>query len=185
MARRKKDPLRPLTAGERSWLERVSHSRAEPAGHVARARALLAVADGRSYTEAAALAGRRVGDTVAAWEARFNREGLAALAPGHGGGPPARYGAEERARILAEFRRPRDRERDGTATWSLATLRRALRGAPDGLPGVSIDTVARALRDGGLTWQRDRSWCETGVVLRKRKAGVAVVVDPDAAAKRT
>ena len=185
MTRRKKEPLRPLTADERGWLERVSRSRSEPEGHVARAKALLAVADGRSYTEAAALAGRRVGDTVAAWVARFNREGLVALEPGHGGGPPARYGAEERARILAEFRREPDREADGTATWSLATLRRALRGAPDGLPGVSIDTVARALRDSGLTWQRDRSWCETGVVLRKRKAGVVEVVDPDAAAKKT
>jgi transposase len=185
MTRRKKEPLRPLTADERGWLERVARSRAEPEGHVARAKAFLAVADGRSYTEAAALAGRRVGDTVSAWVARFNREGLAALEPGHGGGPPARYGAAERARVLAEFRRPPDRERDGTATWSLATLRRALRSAEDGLPGVSIDTIARALGDSGLSWQRDRSWCETGVVLRKRKAGVAQVVDPDAAAKKT
>src|SRR5205085_11526874 len=92
MTRRKKDPLRPLTAGERHWLERVGRSRAEPAGHVARAVALLAVADGRTYTEAAALAGRRVGDTVAAWGARFNREGLAALEPGPGGGAAPGYG---------------------------------------------------------------------------------------------
>jgi len=185
MTRRKKDPLRSITDEERRWLERISRSRAEPEGHVARAKALLAVADGRTYAEAAALAGRRVGDTVSAWVARFNREGLAAIEPGHGGGPPVRYGEAERARILREFRRPPDRERDGTATWSLATLRRALRGAPDGLPGVSIDTVSRALRDRGLSWQKDRSWCETGVVLRKRKAGVATVVDPDAAAKKS
>src|SRR5438552_1995096 len=104
MTRRKKEPLRPITEGERRWLERVSRSRAEPEGHVARAKALLAVADGRTYAEAAALAGRRVGDTVAAWVARFNREGLGALEPGHGGGPPVRYGEAERARILAEFR---------------------------------------------------------------------------------
>jgi transposase len=185
MTRRRKEPLRPITGEERRWLERISRSRAEPAGHVARAKALLAVADGRTYAEAATLAGRRVGDTVSSWVARFNREGLAALEPGHGGGPPVRYGEAERARVLAEFRRPRDRERDGAGTWSLSTLRRALRAAPDGLPGVSIDTIARVLRDSGLSWQRDRSWCETGVVLRKRKAGVVAVVDPDAAAKKS
>lgn len=185
MSRRRKDPLRPLTAEERRWLERISRSRAEPAGHVARAEALLAVADGRTYTEAAVLVGRRVGDTVAAWVARFNREGLGALEPGHGGGSPVRYGAAERARILAEVRRPPDRARDGTATWSVATLGRTLRRVEDGLPGVSDDTVWRVLRAVGLTWQQDRSWCETGVVLRKRKAGVVEVVDPDAAAKKS
>lgn len=185
MTRRRKDPLRPLTADERRWLEQVSRSRAEPEGHVARAKALLAVADGRTYTEAAALAGRRVGDTVAGWVARFNREGLAALAPGHGGGPPVRYGEAERARILAAFRRSPDRERDGTAIWSVATLGRALRRAADGLPGVSDDTIWRVLRAAGLRWQKDRSWCATGVVVRKRKAGVVAVVDPDAAAKKS
>jgi transposase len=143
------------------------------------------VADGHTYAEAAAVAGRRAGDTVAAWVARFNRAGLAALEPGHGGGPPVRYGAAARARILAEFRRPPGRERDGAATWSVSTLARALRRAEDGLPGVSADTVWRALRDAGLAWQADRSWCETGVVLRKRKAGVVEVVDPDAAAKKS
>ena len=57
---------------------------------VARAKALLAVADGASYSAAARLAGRRAGDAVGQLVARCNREGLAALAPGHGGGQPAR-----------------------------------------------------------------------------------------------
>jgi transposase len=185
MSRRQTDPLRPLSEEERHWLERVSRSRAEPEAHVARAKALLAVAGGRTYTEAAALAGRRVGDTVAKWVARFNREGLAALAPGHAGGPPLKYSEAERQRILDEFRRTPDREGDGTATWSVATLTRALQRAADGLPEVSADSVWRALRAAGFTWQAGRSWCETGVVLRKRKAGVVTVVDPDAAAKKT
>ena len=185
MTRRRKDPLRPLTEEERRWLERIGRSRAEPEGHVARAKAILAVAGGRTYTEAAALAGRRVGDTVAAWVARFNREGLAALAPGHGGGPPVRYGAAERGRILAEFGREPDREADGTATWSLATLQRALRSAEGGLPGVSTHTIGRALHGAGLSWQEGRSWCDTGTVLRKRKAGVVAVTDPDTMPKKT
>src|SRR5919197_4792935 len=143
MTRRRRDPLRPLMADERAWLARVSRSRAEPEGPVARARALLAVADGHTYAEAAAVAGRRAGDTVAAWVARFNRAGLAALEPGYGGGPPVRYGAAARARILAEFRRPPDRERDGAATWSVSTLARALRRGGGGAPGGRAGTGPR------------------------------------------
>jgi len=49
------------------------------------------------------------------------------VVPGHGGGAPVQYTAHEREQILAQARRPPDRERDGTATWSLSTLQRALR----------------------------------------------------------
>lgn len=116
MTRRQKDPLHPLSAEEREVLERISRAHSDPASHVARAKALLAVADGASYTEAAQAAGRRSGDAVAQLVSRFNQEGLAAIEPRHGGGPPIEYGLEERKRILAEFERQPDRERDGTAT---------------------------------------------------------------------
>ena len=112
---------------------------------MARARAVLAVANGQSYTMAAQLVGRRTGDTVARWVAGFNRDGLAAVLPRHGGGHRIRYGAVEQRRILAEVARPPDQARDGTATWSLTTLRAALRRAEDGLPGVSTYTIGRTL----------------------------------------
>lgn len=185
MSRRQKEPLRSLTSEEESVLEQLSRAQSQPASQVARAKALLAVAAGHSYTDAARRAGRRSGDAVGQLVARFNRAGLAALEPGHGGGPAPTYGAAERERILAEFRRTPDRERDGTASWSLATLQRALRTAPDGLPAVSIDTIWRVLREAGCTWQRSRSWCETGRALRHRKSGPVVVVDPDAEAKKS
>jgi transposase len=185
MSRRQTDPLRTLDAAERTALSRLGRSRSAPAAQVARARALLAVAEGRSYTTAAQLVGRRTGDTVARWVAGFNRGGLAALVPGHGGGHRVRYGAAEQRRILAEVARSPDRARDGTATWSLATLRDALRRAADGLPGVSTYTIGRTLHAVGYSWQKGRSWCDTGVVVRKRKHdGIVAVVDPDAAAKR-
>lgn len=185
MTRRQKDPLRPLTSEQRSFLVRISRSRADPAAHVARAKALLAVADGHSYTEAAKAAGRRSGDAVSKLVWRFNREGLAAIEPGHGGGPTPVYTAKERERILKEARRKPDQEKDGTATWSLSTLRRALRRAPDGLPMVSTYTIWRVLKEAGFEWQRTRSWCETGRAKRKRKSGEVVeVVDPDAEAKK-
>ena len=79
MTRRQKDRLRPLTDEERTVLIRISRAQSEPASHVARAKALLAVADGASYTEAARAAGRRSNDAVSQLVSRFNREGLAAI----------------------------------------------------------------------------------------------------------
>ncbi len=92
MTRRQKDPLRPLTDEERTVLIKISRAQSEPASHVARAKALLAVADGTSYTEAARVAGRRSNDAVSQLVSRFNREGLAAIEPGHGGGHKTIYG---------------------------------------------------------------------------------------------
>ncbi len=185
MTRRQKDPLRPLTAEEQAALERLSRSQTEPASHVARAKAILAVAVGQTYTAAAQAAGRRSGDAVAHLVTRFNQQGVAAIVPRHGGGPPLTYTVVERNRILAEARRRPDREADGTATWSLMTLRRALRAAPDGLPRVSTGTIRAVLIDAGWSWQRSRTWCETGTVQRKRKSGVVTVTDPDAEAKKS
>lgn len=186
MSRRKVDPLRPLSTEERTTLERVARAQAERADRVARARALLAVADGATYTAAAAVAGRRSGDGVAQLVARFNRCGLAALDRRYGGGPPVQYGAAERERILTEFRRSPDRAQDGTATWSLTTLQRALRQAPDGLPTVSTFTIFQTLHAAGYTVQANRSWCQTGTAQRKRKNGtVKTVTDPLATPKKS
>ena len=182
---RQKDPLRPLAAAERSGLEQIARAGSERADRVARAKALLAVADGKRFTEAAHVAGRRSGDAVAKLVVRFNKEGLAALAPQHGGGPAVIYDAMARERILREFHRTPDREQDGTATWSLTTLQRALRRAPDGLATVSTATILQTLWDAGYTWQQSRTWCHTGTVLRQRKAGPVTVTDPDATPKKT
>jgi len=184
MSRRKKDPLRPLTDDERRTLERISRAQSLPAAQVQRAKLLLAVADGMSYLEAAHSLGRRSNDAVSHLVSRFNHDGLAALESQHAGGPAIQYGPAERERILTEFRRAPDRERDGTATWSLTTLQHALRSAPDGLPKVSTFTILAVLHDAGFTWQRDRSWCETGSVVRLRKDGPHQVKDPDADAKK-
>ena len=181
---RQKDPLRPLSTSERRALEQLARSHSAPALSVDRARALLAVSDGCSYTDAAHLVGRSVGDSVAKWVARFNQVELAAVERQAGGRPPTQYGPEERDRILAEFRRPPDRERHGTATWSLNTLQRALRRAPDGLPRVSTYTIWAVLHDAGIAWQRDRTWCETGAAIRKRKRGEVKVHDADATPKK-
>src|SRR5438132_13825431 len=101
---RQKNPLRSLSASERRALEQLARSQSAPALSVARARALLAVSDGSSYTNAAFLVGRALGDSVATWVARFNQVGLAAVERQPGGRPPIQYGSEERDGILAELR---------------------------------------------------------------------------------
>jgi transposase len=185
MTRRRKDPLRTLTEEERSVLESIARARSEPASHVARAKIVLAVADGATYRVAALAAGRQSNDAVAQLVARFNVEGLAAIAPRHGQGRAPLYTAAQRERIVQEARRVPDRDRDGTATWTLSSLQRALRSAPDGLPNVSTYTIWAVLHEAGLTWQQSRTWCETGQVKRRRKSGVVTVKDPDAEAKKT
>jgi len=184
MTRRKKEPLRTLTEEERGWLERISRSHSEPATHVAHAKAILAVADGSSYTEAAQMAGRKSGDAVSQLVERFNREGLATIQPRHGGGPKVKYSAAERELVLATARRQPDPEKDGTKTWSLTTLQKALHNAPDGLSEISTERIWVILQESGFRWQRSRSWCETGQVARKRKRGVVTVTDPDATPKK-
>lgn len=185
MSRRRKDPLRPLSEEERSVLLEISRAQSEPAVHVARAKIVLAVADGKTYQTAALAAGRKSNDAVSKLISRFNKEGVSALEPHHGAGPVPVYGPEDRKRILSEFRRRPDRGADGTAIWSLSTLRRALRQAPDGLPRVSTYTIWKVLREAGISWQKDRTWCETGKVKRKRKSGVVEVQDPDAEPKKS
>ena len=184
MTRRWKDPLRTLTDEERKSLEQVGRATSAPAAVVMRAGALLAVADGCSYTEAARRVGRRSGDAVGELVTRFNQEGVAAVEPRHGGGPRVTYGTPERERILAEAQRTPDREQDGTATWSLTTLQRALRRAEDGLPQISTYTIWCVLHEADLSWQRDRSWCHTGLARRRRKHGEVDVHDPDATPKK-
>ena len=185
MTRRKRDPLRPLTKDEQRALVRLRWRRTAPAAEASRAAILLAVAGGADYQAAARAAGRRSGDAVARLVARFNAEGLDALRPRHRGGQPVRYDQRARRRILREARRKPTPQADGTAAWSLSTLKKALRAAADGLPNVSTYTLWQVLHEAGYTFQRSRSWCPTGRAVRTRKAGAVVVTDPDAEPKKS
>jgi transposase len=185
MTRRQIQPLRKLTKAERRELTTLSRSRAAPAAHASRAKLLLLVADGQSFQEAARSVGRKSGDAVARLVARFNDEGTKAVIPRHGGGRARVYDEQARDRILREAQRVPTPEQDGTATWSLGTLQKALREAADGLPRVSTYTLWQVLHEAGYRPQKGRTWCPTGTVLRKRKAGPVLVTDPDAVPKKS
>jgi transposase len=184
MSHRRAHPLRALSAAEHEELEQLSRSNSCPAEWVRRAKLILLVEEGQDYLVAARQMGRRNGDGVSALVERFNTEGLSALVPKHGGGPALKYGRAERDRIVQEVARTPERNKDGTATWSLTTLQRALRTAPDGLPTVSRDTIRTVLLEAGYSWQHSRTWCKTGQVIRQRKTGTVVVEDEDSDAKK-
>jgi transposase len=182
MATMQKQCVRPLTVAEQRELTRITRASSERLDRVRRAAALLAVASGQGFLPAARAAGLRSGTTVTNLVRRFNRAGLVALRIAAGRGRRPTYDAAARARIVATAQRPPDRRADGTATWSLSTLERALR--REGLPRLGATTIRRVLRDAGSSYQRTRTWCPTGTAQRKRTAGVVRVVDPRTEEKR-
>jgi len=182
MSSPQKEPLRSLTVQETHELQRLVKASSERVDTVRRAKALLALTDGQSFTQAAAQAGFKEADSVCKLVRRFHRTGLAALFIAAGCGRKATYSSEERQQILEELRSAPDREQDQSASWSLALLERALRRS--GLPAIGASTIRRVLHEAGYCFGRSRTWCQTGTAVRVRKAGVVTVHDPQAQEKQ-
>jgi hypothetical protein len=64
MSKMQKDPLRELTLQEEQALQKLAKSSSERMDVVKRAHALVAVRAGKSYTEAAEVAGYKSNDTI-------------------------------------------------------------------------------------------------------------------------
>ncbi len=182
MVPQQKECLRTLTAAERAALARVQQATSGRHDAVQRATALQAVAAGASFAAAARGAGDAGGSTVQALVKRFNARGRAAVAIAPGRGPQVIDDAATRAQVVALAQRPPDRKVDGTATWSLSTLERAVQ--REVFPAPKSRTIAQILRDAGSSYQKTRTWCPTGTAERKRKDGVVRVVDPQTEQKR-
>jgi transposase len=182
MTQTQKHPLRVLSEQEEQELQRLTKATSERLDVVCRAKALLFVAGGQSFTEAAHQAGLKSGDGVGKLVMRFNEHGLAALSVAAGRGRKCTYTSEERSLILQEVQRLPDREEDGTATWSLKTLERALR--KKGLPQLGASTIREVLHEAGYSFQQTRTWCRTGYALRKRKSGTVLVYDLETLEKK-
>jgi transposase len=148
---------------------------------VRRAKALLAIAAGKSRTAAAQEAGlSREG--VSQVIKRFNQRGLDSLSSAPGRGRKATSTSQQQARIIAEVQRQPDREQDQSATWSLMLLRQALRQTD--LPQIAAETIRQVLHEAGYSYQRTRSWVRTGSALRKRKSGTVTTYDPETPEKK-
>ncbi|MCA1599676.1 MAG: helix-turn-helix domain-containing protein [Chloroflexi bacterium] len=182
MGRRPQEPLRPLTTEEQEGLEVLIKAQSARRDQVRRATALQAVAQDHSYIRAAERAGYTDAESVSRLVRRFNRRGLGAVRIAAGRGRALTYGPAERGRVVATAQRAPDREEDGTATWSLSMLERALR--QGGLPRIGRTTIRRVLRAAGSSYQRTRTWCPTGTAVRRRKDGAVRVSDPETEKKR-
>lgn len=182
MSQKPKNPLRVLTEPEEQALQRLTKASSERLDVVKRARAIVAVQAGKTYTQAAQEAGYKSGDSISQLVGRFNQQGLAALQIAPGRGRKEIYTLEQRVSIVAEVHRTPDRKADGTATWSLKTLERALR--KQALPQVGATTIREVLHEAGYSFGKTRTWCPTGTALRKRQSGIVKVEDPKAQEKK-
>jgi transposase len=127
-----------VTEADRATLDGYAHARKGRADVARRARAILLLADGRSYTEIT----RALGCStmfVARWKQRFAERGPAGLVSSHPGRAPWVITPRLEARILA---RTRQAPPDGSTHWSTRKLATAL--------GVDHLTVMKVWQRAGL-----------------------------------
>ena len=179
-----KTKLRTLLPGETVELQRIVKATSERLDRIRRAKALLAVAEGQGFSQAARQADFKSGDGVMLLVKRFNLHGLAALDIASGRGPKPLYQSAEYQLVMETLKRQPDRQQDLTASWSLATLERTLRQSEPTLSKIGATTVRRILKKEGFSYQQSRSWCQTGQVKRVRKEGVVTVYDPKTEEKK-
>ena len=79
MPTRQQEPLRPMTTEEQAALERLTKASSARVDRVRRPRALLAVAAGQTFDQAAGQSGFWSGTAIADLVARCNQHGLTAL----------------------------------------------------------------------------------------------------------
>ena len=120
-----------ITDAQRSELTKWAQSRTLAAGDVFRARLILALADGASYSEIVRTL-QTTAPTISRWKQRFEQDGIAGLDPRHKGSQPRVATAQVQARIA---RKTLQKPSDGSTHWSCRKMAEAL--------GVSKSTVQR------------------------------------------
>jgi transposase len=119
-------------------LNRIAQSRSLPAGYVFRARLILMLAEGASYSSIKQRLGTTA-PTISRWKQRFLAAGVDGLDTAHPGQKPSVLTTRLRARILAATRKL---PKDGSTHWSCRKLAAALT--------VSKDVVHRVWQEVGL-----------------------------------
>lgn len=134
----KAEPIR-LSPNERDELRQMSLSRSFPAGDVMRARMILMLGAGRSYTEIQERL-QTTAPTVSRWKKRFLQDGINGLIEvRHPGQKPTVITAKLQAKVLEATRR---KPKDGSTHWSVRKLAQELH--------LSKDTVHRIWRIAGV-----------------------------------
>lgn len=127
-----------MTPSERTELESRVRSRAGRSDDARRARVLLLLADGSTYSEICATVGCNSG-YIARWKGRFEAERLAGLYARHLGRKATKRSVQLEAKILEWTRR---KPSDGSTHWSVRRLAKVL--------GVPHMTVARVWARAGI-----------------------------------
>jgi hypothetical protein len=120
-----------LTDEQRSELTQWAQSRTLPAGDVFRAKLILALAQGKSYSRIAAQL-QTSRPTIARWKERFEAAGIAGLDPQYKGTKPRVATPELQAKIL---RRTLKSPEDGSTHWTCRKMAKSAK--------VSKSTVQR------------------------------------------
>jgi transposase len=115
-----------LNAPEKEELAARLRSRILPAEDVRRARLMLMLADGNSYTVIQEALGCNR-SYISQWKQRFERDGLAGLYSRHKGSQPSKKAMKLEVKILA---RVQQKPGDGSTHWSVRRLARELETNP-------------------------------------------------------
>ena len=141
----------PVTEEQRSELVKWAASRTLPAGDVFRARLILALADGQSYSQI--MTGlQTTAPTISRWKQRFEQEGLAGLEPRHKGSQPRVANAAVQARIA---RKTQQKPADGSTHWSCRKMAQALKLSKSTVQRVWAQARFEATPTGQRTWFPD------------------------------
>jgi transposase len=128
-----------LTPEERNELRQMSFSRSLPAGDVSKARMILMLAAGRSYSDIQKRL-QTTAPTISRWKGRFLAERVNGLLEArHPGQKPTVITPKLQARVLEATRR---KPKDGSTHWSVRKLAREL--------DISKDAVHRIWRTAGV-----------------------------------
>jgi transposase len=157
-----------LTEQEREELTRWSSSRTLPAGDVFKAKLILALADGVSYSriETELHTSR---PTIARWKARFQEGRIAALEGRHKGSRPRKATPALQARVLSKTQQ---KPPDGSTHWSCRKMAAAT--------GLSPTTVHRIWSKTRLKPHRlDRYMASNDPAFEEKAADIiALYMDP-------
>src|SRR6201982_1131653 len=128
-----------VLSGDRQLeLQRIAQSRSLPAGYVFRARLILMLAEGASFSTIKQRLGTTA-PTISRWKQRFLAAGMDGLDTNHPGQSASGLSPKLRARILSTTRK---KPKDGSTHWTWRKLAAAL--------GVSKDAVHRVWKEAGL-----------------------------------
>lgn len=160
--------LRPLTDEESRAIDRLAHSRTEPARAVERAQVVWRARSGARVPAIARALGITEA-TVRTWLKRFNAGGVAGLADAPRSGRPPVYGAAEVGEVVAASLTKPDELGLPFGSWTLDRLTAYLQ-EQKGL-AIGRTRIGEILRAEGLRWRTQEAW------FGER-------VDPDFVAKR-